>query len=119
MYNCDIGLPEVVVTTYTQSVEVTQTAVFTATVTGVGPFNHQWQKKGNNITGETGSVFIIYEVSLSDQANYSCYVSNNYGDSAVSSISLQVTSMQLGYTTSIDVMNSFCRKFTIDDQASY
>ena len=118
MYKYDTGLPEVVVTIYTQSVEVTQTAIFTATVTGVGAFNYQWQKEGNNINGETGSTFIIYEVSLSDQANYSCYVNNNYGDSAVSSISLQVTSMQLAYKTSVDVMNSFCRKFAGDNQAS-
>ena len=76
------------------SIEVTQTAIFTATVTGVGPFNYQWQKEDHNITGETGSTFLIYEVSHSDQANYSCYVSNNYGDSVVSNnISLQVTSM--------------------------
>ena len=65
MYKCDTGLPDVVVTTHTQSVEVTHTAVFTATVTGVGGFKYQWQKEGNNITGETDSTFIIYDVSES------------------------------------------------------
>ena len=82
------------VTSYTQSVEVTQTAIFIATVKGIGPFNYQWQREGDNITGETVSTFIIYKVSQSDQANYSCYVSNNYGDSVTSNnINLQVTSM--------------------------
>ena len=78
----------------TQSVEVTHNVTFTVTVTGVGPFNYQWQRDDNNITNETGSTFIIYNVSHSDQNNYSCYVNNNYGDSVVSNtISLQVTSM--------------------------
>ena len=81
--------------------EVTQSVVFTTAVTGVGPFNYQWQRGNGNITGEIGPTFTIYGVSESDQANYSCYVSNNYGDSAVSNIvTFQVTSMQL-----LDIIN--------------
>ena len=90
-----IGLPQITVTLSAQSIEVTQTVVFTAAVSGVGPFNYQWQRGNGNITGEIGATFTIYDVSESDQANYSCYVSNNYGDSAVSNIvTFQVTSMQ-------------------------
>ena len=37
------GLPEVVVTPFNQSVEITLTAKFIATVKGVGPFTYQWQ----------------------------------------------------------------------------
>ena len=78
----------------TQSVEVTQTAKFTTTVTGIGPFHYQWQRENDNITGETNSTLIINNVSHNDQANYSCCVSNNYGDYAISNqVSLQVTSM--------------------------
>ena len=88
------GLPKVTVTSSAQSVEVTQSVVFTIAVTGVGPFNYQWQRGNDNITGENGPTFTIYDVSESDQANYSCYVSNNYGDSTISNIvTLQVTSM--------------------------
>ena len=87
-------MPKVTVTSSAQPVEVSQTVVFTAAVTGVGPFYYQWQRRNVNITGETGPTFTIYDVSESDQTNYSCYVSNNYGDSAVSNIlTLQVTSM--------------------------
>ena len=93
MYNY-VGLPEVLVISSTPVVEVTKTVIFTAMVTGVGPFYYQWQKEGYNITGETGSTFTINNVSSSDQANYSCFVSNNYGDSVVSNIiRLLVTSM--------------------------
>ena len=93
-YVINVGLPEALVTSSTQVVEVTKTVTFTAAVTGIGPFNYQWQKEGYNITSETGSIFTINNVSSSDQANYSCLVSNDYGDSVVSNIiRLQVTSM--------------------------
>ena len=84
----------VTVTPSTQSVEVTQTAKFTTTVIGIGPFHYQWQRGNDNLTGETISTLIVNNVSHNDQANYSCYVSNNYGDYAISNqVSLQVTSM--------------------------
>ena len=53
----------VTVTSSPQSVEVTRTVIFTATVTGVGPFNYQWQQEGHNLTGETNSTFVIYNIS--------------------------------------------------------
>ena len=105
MANSDIGLPMLVVTLSSQSVEITRTVIFTATVTGLGPFSFQWQKEGRNITGETGSTFVIYNISQNDQANYSCYVSNNYGDSVISNnMSLQVTSMHLTYAMNVVII---------------
>ena len=105
MANCDAGLPMLLVTSSSQSVEITRTAIFTAMVTGLGPFSFQWQKEGRNVTGETGSMFVIYNISQSDQANYSCYVSNNYGDSVTSNnTSLQVTSMHLTYAMNVDII---------------
>ena len=81
-------------TSSAQPVEASQTVVFTAAVTGIGPFYYQWQRGNVNITGEIEPTFTIDDVSESDQTNYSCYVSNNYGNSAVSNIiTLQVTSM--------------------------
>ena len=88
------GLPTVTVIPATQSVEVTKTIVFTALVTGVGPFIYQWQKEGHNLSDEMSPLFVIYNASSIDQAKYSCYVSNIYGDTATSNIvMLQVTSM--------------------------
>ena len=88
-----VGLPEVLIISSALMVEVTETIIFTAAVTGIGPFNYQWQKEGYNITNKTGSTFTIHNVSSSDQANYSCFISNDYGDSVVSNtIRLQVTS---------------------------
>lgn len=88
-----VGLPEVSVISSAQAIEVSKAVIFLAAVTGVGLFNYQWQKDGYNITSETDSTFTINNVSSSDQANYSCFVSNDYGDSVISNtIRLQVTS---------------------------
>ena len=91
----DTGLPEVNVTLFNQSVEVSLTAQFIATVKGVGLFTYQWQKgKRKNITNETYSTFVIREVSVNDQGYYRCYVTNDYGDSVLSDkVFLEVTGM--------------------------
>ena len=88
------------------SVEVTFSAKFTATVTGVGPFTYQWQRGNKILTKETGNMYRIYNASHIDQDYYRCYVSNSHGDSAVSNrVWLQVTSMSIRmyvYPTSVD-----------------
>ena len=93
------GLPEVTVTPSSQIVEVTHTAVFTTTVNGVGSssFTYQWRiRRGHHhqiIKGETRSILKVDKVSGKDQGQYSCYVENIYGDSAVStSVHLTVAS---------------------------
>ena len=78
-----------------QSVEVTNDAMFMATANGVGyeNFNYQWKKGDINITEETSSTLILQNVNESHSDNYTCYVSNEYGDSIVSyPVSLYVTS---------------------------
>ena len=80
-----------------QSVEVTHTATFTTTVRGVGnsSFTYQWRRGHRHrfITGETGPILKFDKVSQRDEGQYSCYVENMYGDSAVSNtVYLTVTS---------------------------
>ena len=78
-----------------QSVEVTHTAMFTTTVSGVGVenFMYQWRHNGTNITDEINDTLIITNVMTSDIGEYECIVTNEYGDSDVSSVSLTVTGM--------------------------
>ena len=89
-----------------QSVEVTFSVKFTATVTGVGPFTYQWIRGNKIFTKETGNVYRIHNASQIDQNYYRCYVSNSHGDSAVSDrVWLQVTSMSICmylYLASVD-----------------
>ena len=92
-YAC-IGLPSVIVTPSAQIVEVTLMATFTATVTGMGPFNYQWQRGNQILTNETKRTYVVYNASQEDEEYYRCQVTNNFGNSAVSNmVSLQVTSM--------------------------
>ena len=77
------GLPKVTVTPLNQSVEVTFTAKFIATVEGVGPFTYKWRKV-RRIKNAVQSTFMINNVSVKDTGYYRCYVTNNYGNSALS-----------------------------------
>ena len=69
-----------------QRVEVTHTAKFNAMASGIKMKNfvYQWETAGHNITGETGYILNIHNVS-EGYFTYRCYVRNEFGDSAVSS----------------------------------
>jgi len=85
---CIECLPEVTMTPSSQTVEVTHTAMFTITVSGLGmeSFMYQWKHNGSNITGETGDSLDISNVTESDRGNYECVVSNQYGNSVISDV---------------------------------
>ena len=78
------GLPKVTVTPFNQSAEVSLTAKLIATVEGVGPFTYKWQRGRHIIENEVQSTLIINEVSVKDTGYYRCYVTNCYGNSALS-----------------------------------
>ena len=82
------------ITPSTQTVEVTLTAKFTATVTGVGPFTYQWERGNNILTDETRNTYLVNNASQDDQNYYRCIVTNKFGGSVVSNIFwLQLTRM--------------------------
>ena len=83
LYVC-VGLPVVNVSPSIQTVEVTRTAKFTATVTGVGPFTYQWQRGDQFLTDETKNTYVVQNASKEDQTYYRSLVTNNFGDSVVS-----------------------------------
>ena len=76
-----------------QSVEVKHTAMFSTIVSGVGVENfiYQWRHNGTNINGGNNDTLIIINVMPSDTGDYECVVTNEYGDSDVSLVSLVVT----------------------------
>ena len=78
-----------------QSVEVTNTATFTATVTGVGSddFTYQWRHNRTIISGETEDTLMITNVMERDSGDYECIVTNQFGDTDTSDVVvLMVTS---------------------------
>ena len=80
-----------------QSVEVTHTAMFTTTVSGVGMenFMYQWRHNGTNITGETGDTLMITNVMESNSRDYECIVTNEYGDSDTSDVVVLMVTSEL------------------------
>jgi len=78
-----------------QSVEVTHNTTLSTTVSGVGVenFMYQWRHNGTIITGETGDTLLITDAMESDSGDYECTVTNEYGDSDMSSASVTVTGM--------------------------
>ena len=80
-----------------QSVEVTHTAMFTTTVSGVGVenFMYQWRHNGTIITGETGDTLMITNVMESDSGDYECIVTNEYGDSDTSDVVVLMVTSEL------------------------
>ena len=88
------GLPSVTVTPLIQSVEVTLTAKFRVTVTGVGPFTYLWERGNKILTDETRNTYIVNNASQEDQNYYRCIVTSKFGSSVVSDrLWLQVTRM--------------------------
>ena len=69
-----------------QSVEVTHTAMFATTVSGVGmeKFTYQWRHRERIIPGKTGDTLMITNVMDSDKGDYECIVTNQYGDHVIS-----------------------------------
>ena len=89
-----VGFPAITVTPSNQSVEVTLSVTFTATVTGVGPFTYQWWRGNRILENETWSTYTLYNASTEDESYYRCHVFNTFRDSAVSDRAwLQVISM--------------------------
>ena len=76
-----------------QSVEITLTARFIATVKGTGQFTYQWHKGNHKMDNETHSTLVIANASLKNQDYYSCHVTNENMDSTHSNKAfLHVTS---------------------------
>ena len=71
-----------------QSVEVTHTAIFTTTVSGVGVENflYQWRRNEIEILEETQANLSIINITENSSGNYDCTVTNSHGDHATSEI---------------------------------
>jgi glucose/arabinose dehydrogenase len=73
---------------------VGQSATFSVTASGAQPLAYQWKKNGVNITGANAASYTIASVQASSAGNYSCYVSNSYGNVTSNNATLTVSTNQ-------------------------
>jgi hypothetical protein len=73
-----------------QSVTVGDTAIFTVSALGAGPFSYQWRHAGTNLPGRTLNPLVLASVSDIDAGNYAVSIANANGAvlSAVASLSV-------------------------------
>jgi hypothetical protein len=62
------------------------------TAGGTAPISYQWRKNGMNIGGATSPTLLISPANQSDEGNYSCFVSNAFGNATSNSAALTVLS---------------------------
>ena len=84
--------------------------------TGIPQPDLQWYKEGFLLPGETGSVLVFEEVSLSDRGFYHCTATNNEGIDTSDSAVLSVTNLRQ-YLTPVYVSFSLsgAEDFTVAD----
>lgn len=90
--------PFVSVAPLRQTVQVGDSATFTASVGGTGPFTFQWRRDGVDIAGATGRTYSLNSVSPGDDGSrYSVVVRNSVG-ADTSPAALLYVSAQRGLT---------------------
>ena len=73
------------------TVSVGQTATFSVTATGTGPFTYQWQRNNVDINGATNPGFTTAPVALADSgAQFRCRVTNDFGNATSAAATLTV-----------------------------
>jgi hypothetical protein len=84
-----------------QIVTVGQSATFSVTASGSGPFSYQWLKGGSKISGASNSTYTLSSVAVGDAGNYSVTVTNAFGSVTSSTATLiPVTSQPVAQTAS-------------------
>ena len=57
---------------------------------GIGPFNYQWQFKGDDLSNETGASLVITNTQLANEGPYTVRIGNSYGVVTSEPVSLRV-----------------------------
>jgi hypothetical protein len=84
------GAPRVVRISVGQTVATNATVTFNVAAVGVPSLAYQWRFNGTNIAGATDTALTLLAVQLSDEGNYSVFVSNSIGTTISSDAFLKV-----------------------------
>ncbi len=68
-----------------QTVVEDQSATWTVTASGAGPFTYQWRKNGENIAGATTATLTLPRVLPADTGSYDVVVTNYFGSTTSNS----------------------------------
>lgn len=94
-----------------------QTATFSVSASGTGPFAYQWRRNGNNIPGETLSSYRTSALTLSNNGDvYTCRITNCNGNNSIISSSAILT-VKDGTTETPKqqaIQNLHCQKLVSD-----
>lgn len=86
----NVGYPPVITAAPSDAIAlVGQTVTFAVSATGTAPM-YYWKKRGEFIPGATNAVLILPFVSVVDAGDYSCLVSNVFGQATSASATLTV-----------------------------
>ena len=79
--NLTVGIkPSIVTQPVSQSKSLGSSVTFSVVAAGTAPLNYQWSKDGTAILGATSNTYTINSVQNSDLGNYTCFVSNAFGN---------------------------------------
>jgi hypothetical protein len=93
--NSSTAAPTLSAQPVSSTLTVGQSATFSVTATGTGPFTYQWRLNGTNLAGATASTYTIASVNSSHAGSYTVVVSNSGGSVTSSAASLNVLPVTL------------------------
>jgi uncharacterized repeat protein (TIGR03803 family) len=90
------SVPQIVTQPLNQITSIGGSAAFSVTVTGANPLYYQWQRNGTdlvngaNVSGSTGRILTLTNITIADAGTYSIVVSNSFGSTPSSGALLTV-----------------------------
>jgi len=73
-----------------QRVRLSSNTQFTATASGIGPFNYRWQFNGQEISGATDPGLVLTNAQLSTEGQYRVVAANQYGAATSAPVALTI-----------------------------
>ena len=102
-----------------QTIFLGQSATFSVSVSGGGPYGYQWRHGTNTILGDNSASYTVAVASYPDSGNYSVVVTNAAGSVTSQAATLSVLSLPMfaNLTNSLVLHLTFDRDFVTDSSS--